>query len=136
MKLLIWNQTFSVNHPVLDQQHQTIISLINSLYDILHGDQPTHLLPKLLDQLAEYTQTHFEAEESLLESLAYPHLQSHRALHRWMSFKTSAIRAALAQNGAKSLSLDVLDFLKKWWFGHIQGQDKQYASLFQVHSLE
>jgi len=42
-----WNEALSVNHPLLDQQHQTLIGVINWMVDSINGGEDVSVLKQL-----------------------------------------------------------------------------------------
>jgi hemerythrin len=78
--------------------------------------------------LVQYTQTHFNHEEKIMQEAGYPDLAAHKALHDDMRKQTIGLRTHLTSVTAR----DVLVFLKKWWLDHIRGEDKKYASYVEL----
>jgi hemerythrin len=121
---ITWKSYYSVNDPLLDAEHKQIIECINELYSVLQDPTQGVLTKRVLDTLVQYTQTHFEHEEQRMEEADFPSVEAHRALHDEMKRKTISLRTHLTLVTAR----DVLAFLKDWWIGHIQAEDKLYAS--------
>ncbi len=88
-----WNDTFNIGIDVIDQQHRQILDYINILEQIrVTGDKSK--IKEVLDDLIDYTQSHFTFEENLLEQVNYQFLPSHRGIHElfvkkinWLSSK-------------------------------------------------
>ncbi|MBN1589824.1 MAG: hemerythrin family protein [Pirellulales bacterium] len=125
---ITWKNYYSVNEPSLDAEHKQIINCINDLYSALNDPKRVDLTKQILDALVQYTQTHFEHEEKLLKEVGFPTLDAHKALHDEMKRKTFGLRT----HWTLVTNQDVLVFLKDWWIGHIQGEDKLYASYMPV----
>jgi hemerythrin-like metal-binding protein len=58
-----------------------------------------------------------------MSSTGYPGLAEHKALHDKMRQKTLDFRDSADFVTGHNL----LAFLKEWWLGHIQAEDKKYA---------
>ena len=56
-----------------------------------------------------------------MRDCGYPHVAEHTALHE--EFRR---RARLGGERARLTTHDLLLFLKQWWVGHIQSEDKKY----------
>ncbi len=125
---IVWKSFYSVDHPALDAQHMEIIDIINELFAVMQKGQDRAALKSLLNRLVHYTNGHFEHEEQIMQEHGYPGFAEHKALHDKMRQRTADLRA----NIDPVTGSDLLAFLKEWWVGHIQGQDKKYTPYLQV----
>jgi hemerythrin len=82
---------------------------------------------KVVQELNDYTISHFAAEELLLERFGYPGLAEHREEHKRFVAKVNQFRDDLEQGGGTS-SVAVLEFLKDWLARHIKQTDRKYSS--------
>ncbi len=121
---ITWKPFYSVNHSAMDAEHQQIIACLNELYAAMNGGDATSAKKHAMDALVRYTRTHFENEEKVLRETGYPDFAAHKALHDDMRRRT----AGLAANLNLATARDLLVFLKDWWLGHIQSEDKKYAT--------
>ena len=130
MKKIIWKEEFSVGVEVLDQQHQQIIKIINSL-----ADKPRFFLrfqdvSSALTELNAYVSEHFLLEERLLKENGYQDLLSHSDKHIAYSERiTELCRASLHRRS--EVPQELLDFLTDWWRNHILQEDMQYKAFFE-----
>ena len=62
-----WTDTYKVNIAVLDQQHQELFDVVNTLERALHVGEGNAAIDRILDRLMTYAGLHFAAEESLME---------------------------------------------------------------------
>ena len=121
---IAWKNFYTVNNPLLDAEHKQIIEYVNELYTAMNSPSDSAAKKRVLERLVQYTQTHFDHEEKIMQDVDYPDLAAHKALHDDMRRQTIELRTHLTLVTAR----DVLVFLKDWWLGHIQGEDKKYAS--------
>ena len=112
---------------MLDSEHKQIIENINELYVTMNSPMDSVAKKRVLERLVQYTQTHFEHEETINREVDYPDLAAHKALHDEMRRKTIGLCTHLTLVTAR----DVLVSLKDWWLDHIQGEDKKYASYME-----
>lgn len=124
MEKLVWENRFSVGVPEFDEQHRKLADLINQLVDC-HG-QPAHseAVADVLHALSEYASTHFEAEENLLQRLAYPELEA-----QWKDHTEFCETVANACYDASCNTADLpalLAYLTHWWTDHILRLDMRY----------
>ena len=123
MLYIVWNESNNLGIPIIDEQHRGIVTIINSLHHcILEGRGKSAMKP-VLAMLEQYTVIHFDNEERLMEEAGYPELDAHAALHRDLSVKTKGF---LSQQQDPQ---EILKFLREWWLGHINSEDRKYASL-------
>jgi len=125
---VIWNDSYLVGLPNIDEQHKKLVALINSLF---HSCKETGSAAKIayaraFSEIADYTQTHFKDEEVFLEKSGYPELPMHKVEHKnfvdeiWVQF------AKFKEGSTPLVGLPRL--LKAWLLNHIAIKDKKYAA--------
>ncbi|MBS1190466.1 MAG: hemerythrin-like metal-binding protein [Rhodocyclaceae bacterium] len=131
-----WSDAISVGVDAIDEQHKTLIGILNRLFIAIVERTSNEVTIEILDALIDYTKTHFELEEKLMRDAGYNaaeyalHLQQHQAFIA----KTSEIARKHLVDG-KSISFEVVHFLKRWLQEHILGTDKKYAAVLQKMGL-
>ena len=134
MALMTWNPRYSVGIGVLDQQHIALFAILNDLYDAMKKGQAQTVTGPLLRKLAEYTHSHFSAEEAMMVSTRYPGLTAHRTKHRDLMKQVEAFRARF-DRGDIMLGVDMFNFLRDWLTTHIQKEDKEYGPWLSEHGV-
>ena len=61
-----WTNDLNTEIDVIDKQHRRIVDYINDL-ESAHGKQDRELVRQVLDDLVDYTMSHFAFEENLQE---------------------------------------------------------------------
>jgi len=122
--LIKWNDHYSVNIAVVDEQHKKLINLINQLYDAMRAGKGAEVLGPVLTELVEYTVYHFSAEEGLCRQYGYPGYEEHKRIHDDLTMKAKQLKTALDQ-GNNLISIDVMLFLSNWLNTHILEEDKK-----------
>jgi hemerythrin-like metal-binding protein len=125
---ITWKSYYSVGDPSLDNQHKKILALVNEVYEATQRRDDDETVQRVLKELSRYALTHFRYEEQLMRDCGYPHVAEHSALHE--EFRQRA-RAWEAEAGLLTVR-DLLLFLKEWWVGHIQSEDKKYMPCFSL----
>jgi hemerythrin len=125
---ITWNDFYSVGDPSIDAQHSQIIGVINELYDAMQKGKDRDVLKSILDRLLQYTIAHFNHEENIMQECGYPDFDQHKKLHDKLRQKTIDWR----ENVSLVTGHDLLRFLKEWWTGHIQGNDKKYSPYLEM----
>lgn len=134
MALFTWKDDYSVNIGAIDQQHKKLVDMMNALHEAMIARQARQILDKILQELADYTVSHFANEENLMKTHGYPDYESHHDKHQKMTAKVLALQDELKQ-GKISLSLEVMDFLKNWLSKHIMGTDKKYSAFLNSKGI-
>jgi hemerythrin-like metal-binding protein len=122
-----WKDLYSVGDPSIDAQHKVVLGIINELYEAMQQGQDRVFLKPILDRLLEYTLVHFQHEEQIMQEHRYPNFAEHVAEHDEMRKRT----ADFLEHAHLVTGKNLLRFLKEWWVGHIQGEDKKYAPYLQ-----
>jgi hemerythrin len=121
---IVWNEKNNLNIPIIDEQHHGITATINSFHHFVQKGHGQDVIRTTLFSLEQFTELHFETEESFLKESGYPGFEEHRLLHQELMKKTRLIARDAPQ---KSDTDAVLQFLKQWWLGHINIEDRKYA---------
>ena len=121
-----WDDAYSVGIDSIDQQHKRLISLINQLQTAVDYSTGEEFEREALDELVDYTKTHFSYEEELMQKYAYPEFEPHKAQHQKMIQQVEEVLAEYEQDHDRAMRR-ALDFLKQWLINHINGTDKEYS---------
>jgi len=84
------------------------------------------LLAQILDDLVNYTETHFSFEERLMQQGGYSKFDEHQAEHLVLKGQVHEIRDKLRAHKLV-MTMDVMRFLKNWLTTHIMDHDQRYA---------
>ena len=126
MAFLTWTKAFSVGIGKMDEQHQILFGKINDLHDAMMHGKGQEATGTILAGVAQYTVSHFAAEEALMELHHYPDLPAHREEHKKLIAQVTDLQAKF-KAGTASLSMEVMTFLQNWLNHHINGSDKKYG---------
>lgn len=131
-----WTQSYNIGIEVIDHQHRQILDYINILEEVRKtGDHSK--IKEVLDDLIDYTQSHFSFEENLLEQVHYQYLPSHRGIHALFVKKLNDYRQRFERG--ESVENDLYRLLSKWLINHIQHDDQDYVDAVRdnmIHYLK
>ena len=128
MSLMEWSDDLSVGVDQFDDEHKKLINIINELFESMRTGRAQDALGSILNQLVDYTKTHFANEEQAMQEAGYSGYAAHKAKHDALTQRVAEVQKKY-QSGAKAiLTIEVMNFLKSWLVEHIQGEDKKYAS--------
>ena len=71
MALLIWQDDLNTGIEVIDHQHRRIVEMINHLH-VAQTSLQRLVVSDVIDELIDYTLSHFAFEEELMEEAGYP----------------------------------------------------------------
>ena len=126
MAFFEWDDSLSVGVPLIDSDHQILISLINQLHETLEDEEARATMGSVLNALADYTEYHFAREERAMEAVGYADLEEHKQRHRKLEAQVNEIRRKYAENPDETVGQELLDFLRDWLQNHIKREDMSY----------
>ena len=75
-----WIPEYNTGIDVIDDQHKRILDYINEIDDIV-DDKGRYRVKQILENIIDYTQSHFTFEESLQEEAGYKYRVPHKRVH-------------------------------------------------------
>ncbi|GIX31960.1 MAG: hypothetical protein KatS3mg124_2432 [Porticoccaceae bacterium] len=129
MSFLNWSDDLATGIPVVDNQHRRIVEYINELHEAIQTKNRGQV-GVVLDELVEYTLSHFGFEEELMGEAGYPFLHAHQKVHRLFEKKVGEFveRHKMGEDIARPL----LTTLRTWLVNHIKRDDHDYADAVQA----
>ena len=132
-KLLEWSDSYNVGIQEVDEQHKELVGMLNALHRAIVEHHAKEASRKILDQLADYTRTHFLLEESLMRVTHYPGFEAHKQQHEELIRQVVDLQHKLDTGGA-TITFELLHFLKVWLAQHINETDKRFGAFFNQNS--
>ena len=129
MTLLVWQAELEIGIDVIDQQHQRIVALINQLGEAKDREG----LATVLEELVDYTLSHFAFEEELLEESGYSFGPAHKRVHDMFVRRVGEYRMRF--EAGEDIAAELKGMLARWLFNHIRSDDKSYSKHVR-HYLE
>lgn len=134
MPLIDWEDKFSVNIEVIDEQHKMLVNTINKLYDAMNAGSGVAMLDETFKNLAEYTTDHFATEEELMVKFGYPDYAEHKKEHDGCVLKVLEFKKRFDEGDIR-LNLDLFVFLDEWLHEHLIEMDQKYKAFFSERGL-
>ncbi len=132
--LVQWSEELSTGIHEIDQQHRMLVDILNEFHDAIQHRKGTDAAAAILERLADYTRIHFAVEESMMRLLDYPDYHSHKALHDALIEQLTDLALKFAA-GKKSVSFELMHFLRQWLTRHIKEDDMSYTAHFIRHGV-
>ena len=126
---LIWNKSYSVGIPILDQQHKSIFAVINRLIDWSQMDASERdhaVLHKILKSLHDYIEYHLKYEEELMDHSQYSDYAGHSRQHESFIEKLAELSHKAADDEEQAAE-QLGEFLIDWWYHHVLDEDQKYS---------
>lgn len=118
-----WTPELAVGVEEIDAQHRALIERVNHLVDACSAGKCADETAPLLAFLREYVDSHFAAEEDLMERCAFPEREAHRREHREFCQRLDALAAGLATGGEQP-QIELEEMIIDWLFDHICIRDR------------
>ena len=125
--MMDWNDALRVGHSAIDRDHEKLVGLINALGGAMESGKGQDICASILNELVNYTKTHFAMEEQLMTVHQYESAAAHRAEHAKLIQEVVAFQDEL-RAGTSILSVSLLHFLMEWLTRHILVSDKALAT--------
>ena len=129
MALIEWQENYSVGIQEFDEQHKSLIDIINTLHDSQKQNREWQTLAVILRSLMAYAANHFAVEEKLMVQYGYPDFDRHRLAHNEFVRTITNFQEDF-QEARAVLPDELMHFLSEWLVGHILVVDKQYSLFF------
>ena len=126
-----FTQDFLTGIDSIDKEHAELFRITNEAYDLLHNEIVLDKYDKIvavLDELREYTKTHFAHEEEYMESINFQYIWSEKHAHINFVKKLDAIDLEKVDENQQEYIMEVLEYLAKWLTLHIKGADARIGA--------
>lgn len=125
---IVWNESYMLHNPIIDEQHRALVASINSLYFFIQEGWGLAALEPTLKIVKSYASFHAKTEEGLLSKTNCNRINEH--MQNEKAFETSldiATKEALEMKDPQTL----LNFLRKWWLQHLE-EHKSYSEYYET----
>lgn len=127
-----WVPEYNTGIDVIDDQHKRILDFINEIEEI--GDMMDRAKTKqILNNIIDYTQSHFTFEESLQEEADYKYRVPHKRVHDLFIKRIEEYRDRF--DAGHSIETELHQVLSKWLINHIQHDDADYVGAVKLNMI-
>jgi len=134
MATLAWSTDLNTGIEIIDKQHKVIVDYINQLDHARTSGHEKDAIAKVIDDLVDYTISHFAFEESLQEEAKYPFLKAHKKVHELFVKRVNEYQERFKLGEDISEELHKLMF--NWLFSHIKRDDADYVASVQSNMAQ
>ncbi|MES9938763.1 MAG: bacteriohemerythrin [Sedimenticola sp.] len=129
MAYLQWSSSLDTGVDVIDEQHKRIVQYINELHDAQTSGSGN--IGEVIEDLVDYTVSHFAFEESLMEQAGYPFLEPHKKVHALFVKKVSGFVERF--KAGEDVTGELLGMLQRWLVNHIRNEDGDYSEIVKAN---
>lgn len=116
-----WNDDLRTGIPVIDQQHQELLVMLNRLGRFRCG---TEDLLETFTELENYVNNHFQSEEDYMIEIKYPDFSEHKACHDKFVEDINAIKKKMDKDkNICDVGDELFDFVGGWIMHHYSDED-------------
>lgn len=129
-----WNKSFETGINKIDEQHKTLVCLINELAYSFREDIYKES-EKVFDKLIKYSEFHFKSEEEILKKYINSDkiLSSHKNGHDSFLPKINEIKDRYKDDNSNNFVEETLLFLVRWLAFHIIDEDKRIIFMINFY---
>lgn len=121
----------------IDEEHEKLFEITNRAYDLLMDQfrsDKYDAIVGVLEEMREYTRTHFEHEDLYMKKIDYPKRFSELHQHKQFIAKLDAYDLKHMDNNQHESLMQLIEFLAAWLTGHIKGMDKKIPYVAEVEA--
>lgn len=122
MHLVRWQDDYLVGNTIIDDDHKMLFEMINDFYDAFVKSRKRSDLTRILIQLVNYAEEHFQREEKIMAEHGFPEAAEHHKIHEELVETIFALNKRL-ETDPSPLDRDGVGFLKHWLVDHILKHD-------------
>lgn len=117
---LIWGDSMRVGVEEIDQDHQTLIALLNKTTKPMVDEDEVN---EVLWDLLEYTRYHFRREEAIMEACGYDNIVGHKLIHKQLTDQVNDIIEQWKREHDPEILRRLRVLLRNWLVDHIMNVD-------------
>lgn len=121
---MVWNESFMVGVPAIDEQHALLVNLANRLLDQPEAFIRDEKVVDILTDLGKFLILHFQSEEAMMRQLGLPAAEYDRHVHAHNLIIDEYAELNLqAARGHPRTAMDVFALVRTWLHDHYQNDD-------------
>jgi len=122
---LQWVDSFTTKIETIDDEHKTLVFLLNRVYSDRLADDPSDEFLHVLEDLNSYSQYHFTREEALMKACDYPDFEVHAKEHTVLISQLEEFIKQVKQGISTDEKNEILKAVHHWLFKHLEEMDSK-----------
>jgi hemerythrin len=126
-QFLEWSPDLSMGVEIIDDQHKRLVDYVNQL-DEARIRRDRGAIAKVIEELVDYTVSHFAFEEVMMEEAGYRFLKAHKRVHATFIGHVGVFQQRFKSGeDVELVATDMQTTLVKWLMKHIKCEDMDYS---------
>lgn len=138
--MIVWSEDLRIGHPIIDGDHQKLISIINEFFARQGKEDERQILNDTLRSLFDYAHQHFERERKIQQEAMYPYIEMHAIEHKYFLNQVKELASVYFIKKVKSLDSKALEDVRRllghWLIDHIKKFDINMREWVQLATPE
>lgn len=134
MRMIKWENKFSVDVSIMDEEHKSFILIINKVVAGVTQNNKHEIISDALNDMIMYARSHFKTEEKYMIKFDYPEYHEHKKEHKDFLITTVGF-CQRVMNREYDIIDDLREYLEQWLAEHLQGSDKKYSEYFNKNGI-
>ena len=128
LEKLTWKSEYNIGNFQIDNEHQKLFMLAkkalnaSSIKDISKEKEQLKLI---ISELCTYVGTHFNNEQKYMQSIKYPEIEEHKALHSNMLLMLTSLIEEINTLEIEQIQQRLCAFIDEYFVRHIIMEDKK-----------
>jgi hemerythrin len=127
MAVIKWRDSYNTGVEAVDLEHRKLVTLIEAMHTSIRDKEPKDSIERVVNEIVDYTQSHFVNEELLMHNEQYPQFADHKVEHQNLIEEVDVFKERLLSNFPDGRQ-DLYRFLREWLINHILESDKKFAA--------
>ena len=135
MAIYEWCDMLETGIPVVDEQHNAVLRMLNDLHERLDLGKGKEEIGRAMDSLMSYTTNHHETEEKLMQEQGFPELPAHRSEHLALRQNAAFFQECWMKTPDSVCSMELVRLFREWFIYHIKNTDFRYVEFLKVKGI-
>ena len=130
---LMWKYEYCLGHGVIDSEHKKLFDIANQIFAISNSQENSEKIRKLIHELYDYMNYHFDHEEKFMSEISFPETGQHKKKHQEIIEEMN--KMLNASKGFNILEINLVYIMQKWLLVHIIEEDMKIKKAIDSHEL-
>ena len=132
--MIQWKESYRLGIDIIDEQHKRLFDIAEEAEEIM--ELPEYIdkydeIVRILSELREYIEYHFQQEERLLLEIGYRKFFDHKVAHNDFIEQTYSFNLEDIDEHQNERGLNILRMLMDWLVEHVLEKDKEWSLVYK-----
>lgn len=127
-----WKDEYCIGIEEIDNQHRKLFEIGRRVSGMLFSNDASYSnedIIKIIIELKEYTEFHFQTEELYMRNSGYVHFETHLIEHIQLIEKVRRMEEKYSETLSKDTLMELINLIYDWITVHILKNDKKLKEL-------